>query len=112
MKNLDKILHLYDMLRSTRQVGSTTALIKGAENQANTIVLVRDQMTVQNLKRQYPNIDFRSYLNAHLEGTRAPIVIDKDVLELIIIDMGEDLDKAWRRVYDLEQKIQKIRELL
>jgi len=81
----------------TRQVGHTTALMEGANNTDNPIILAVDTNHMGNLRNICKN---RSACVARLEscdtvlrGVKSPILFDNYTLHTLFLDISEEFDR-------------------
>ena len=98
MKTVKEIMKdLYWYCANTRQVGHTTAMVKGAENTPGVVVIWGNNDQIRHLEEIYPDVKFVSmYDNDLLRGVHGPILMDNFALMALLcgtIRYIEDLEK-------------------
>lgn len=97
-KIIEDIRNFAKVSSRIRRTGSTTTLAGAIKNYnllfAPPILITRSALECERFVRQYdvPKAQVRSF-TAHLEGIHAPIVIDKDAVEVMLFTLLEEIDE-------------------
>jgi hypothetical protein len=92
-KLLERLRAIFEYYHSTRGVGHTTAMLKGARFSKETLVIVHDEKLAGLLKRDYDckYITLSNLVN--LRGQRCPMVIDHYALTILLAGAIECLEQ-------------------
>ena len=102
MKIKDTLQSIAFYFTSLRQVGHTTAMIRGAQNVDSVIVLARTSHHAALLQKRLPNAIVKSVgsINA-LRGMNKPLVIDNDAMLEICNAALAEIGRLERHVEEL-----------
>lgn len=98
---LEELLAIANYYISNRQAGHTTAMLEGALNVDNAIVLVHNEMFANDLKRLTKGGATR-FVSPHrnyeqLKGQRRPLLVDHHHLANLILKLPKLLDQAYTK---------------
>ena len=102
----------------TRQAGHTTAMLEGANNTDEPIIVAANEMHAQWLKKTCKNktAQFVSLNNLtdKLRGTNRPLLFDNHTLHLLFEAMLAEFDQSWlyNENQELKTQIRAMKEIL
>lgn len=107
-KTLEELLQYY---QTTRAVGHTYAMINGAKNTDNVLVLVHSQKYASEIKAKYPKAEFTGFLNLEgLRGKRKPLLIDNGAMCAILQNALIEIRELQKQNKDLKFQLTEIKE--
>ena len=99
MKIKETLQNILNYYASTRRVGHTTAMIRGAQNVDNALVVTSNLSASRALEHNYPHIKTTSIQSGQkLLGFNSPILFDNEALYVLFRD-------ALKTIEDLENKL-------
>lgn len=104
MKIKETLRNLRDYIAATRQVGHTTAMIRGAQNVDSVIVLAHTQHHAALLQKQLPNATVKAITNpTAVIGMNKPLVVDNATLWEICGGALAEIERLEHRIEELSK---------
>jgi hypothetical protein len=103
LHTLQAVAHFF---RQSRRNGHTTAMLNGALNSADTIVLTHDMRHAQTLARSNPTIDVTAITNIpSLIGHQRPVLIDHAAIQILCEQAASTIEQNNAEIKRLEAEL-------
>lgn len=105
MDTITTLADIRDYLTANRQIGHTTAMVRGAQNVDSVIVLAANHHSGELINKQLPNATVIPITNIRaIRGKQKPMVIDNFALLSLCDDALAEIKRLQKQIADLLPK--------